>query len=155
MERAIPIAFRLLKAELKQFAIFPELVVEGKEIKINAQFSFSGDPSKRVLACTCAVNYQQEGVTILVAQFTQQFLIKDETFDSFVTESGWSIPVDFMRHLAYETATTMRGAMLVKSEKTRFESMMLPVFDFEQIITKNLKISRRDYVLNPKDIGNA
>lgn len=157
-KKEIQISYRIVKAETKQFALFPEKLKVGQELKINAQFNFGANVEERSMACTATVNYMQDDHVVLVAQFVLIFAMPAETFMAFEVADGWSIPVQFLRHLAMETATTMRGVMIAKSEGTPVSGIILPTFNMGAVIKDNLNIKRKgaaDFVVDPSNLAQA
>lgn len=156
-KKEIQISYRIVKAETKQFALFPEKLKIGEEIKINAQFNFAANVEDRSLACTATVNYMQNDQVVLVAQFILIFAMPAETFIAFEVPDGWSVPVQFLRHLAMETATTMRGVMIAKCEGTPVSGIILPTFNMGAVIKDNFNIKRqnRDFVVDPTNLAQA
>lgn len=155
--KEIQISYRIVKAETKQFAIFPDKLKVGQEIKINANFNFAVNVEERTLICTSTVNYMQNEQVVLVTEFALVFAMPAETFKAFEVVEGWSIPVQFLRHLAMETSTTMRGVLISKCEGTPVSGIILPTFNLAAVIKDNLNIKRKnsDYIVDPNNIAKA
>lgn len=156
-KREVQISYRIVKAETKQFAIFPDKLKVGEEIKINAQFNFAANVEERSLACTSTINYMQNDQVIMVAQFSLIFAMPAETFIAFEVAEGWSVPVQFLRHLAMETSTTMRGVLIAKCEGTPVSGIILPTFNMAAVIKENFNIKRKgsDFVVDPNNLAKA
>lgn len=154
-KREVQISYRIVKAETKQFAIFPDKLKVGEELKINAQFNFAAKVEERSLACTATVNFMQSEQVVLVAQFVMIFVMPAETFVAFEVPEGWSVPVQFLRHLAMETSTTMRGVLLAKCEGTPVSGIILPTFNMGAVIKENFNIKRKDFVVDPTNLAQA
>ncbi|MBP3419986.1 MAG: hypothetical protein J6K74_05320 [Marinifilaceae bacterium] len=156
-KREVQISYRIVKAETKQFAIFPDKLKVGEEIKINAQFNFAANVEERSLACTSTINYMQNDQVIMVAQFSLIFAMPAETFIAFEVPEGWSVPVQFLRHLAMETSTTMRGVLIAKCEGTPVSGIILPTFNMAAVIKENFNIKRKgsDFLVDPNNLAKA
>lgn len=156
-KREVQISYRIVKAETRQFAMFPDKLKVKEEIKINAQFNFAANIEERSLACTSTIDYIQNEQVVMVAQFTLLFAMPAETFMAFEVQDGWSVPVPFLRHLAMETSTTMRGVLIAKCEGTPLSGIILPTFNMGAVIKDNFNIKRKktDFVVDPNNLAKA
>lgn len=121
------IYYRIVKAELTQFATLTDTFDPKNRTIQNNEMSMTFDPSCCVLSCTFSIILRDENNDPLMkASMLCGFEIKKESVDAISNDGQVTFPANVLTHLASLTYSSMRGAISVKAEDTPLRGFVLP-----------------------------
>lgn len=119
--------YRIVKAELSQFATLTDSYDSKSKTIQNNEMSMTFDSSSSVLSCLFSVILRDENNNPLMkATMICGFEIKKESVDAISRDGKVTFPASILTHLASLTYSSMRGAISVKAEDTPFRGFVLP-----------------------------
>ena len=118
------IPFRISQIKTQQFAMFPDLLVNGKEVTVDSEFSFGVNTEVKNILCVTKLSYRQDDNLLLT------------------TEVQGRVGVEFLRYLATITTGTVRGIVHTKTENTVLNSVVVPPINLVEAI-------KEDFVFKP------
>ena len=136
----IPFRIRLIKTQ--QFAIFPELLVNGEDVQIQSEFSFGVNSEVNDILCITKLSYTQNEKLLLTSEVHCYFAISEEGSKQMKPQGR--IEVDFLRYLATIATGTVRGIIHEKTENTALNPIVLPPLNLIEAI-------KDDFVFNSRD----
>ena len=129
------IPFRIRQIKTQQFAMFPDLMVNGEDVKINSAFEFGVNKDVTDLRCTANFSYLQGEKLLLTTEVICYFSINEEG-NKLMLEQG-RLEVGFLRYLATITTGTVRGIIHTKTENTSLNPIVLPPINLVEVIKED------------------
>lgn len=121
------IYYRIVKAELAQFATLTDSFDTKKQIVQNNEMSMSFDPSCSVLYCVFSIILRDDNnEPLMKASMQCGFEFKKESVDAISQDGKVTFSANVLAHLASLTYGALRGAISVKAEDTPFRGYVLP-----------------------------
>lgn len=129
--------YRIVKAELTQFATLTDSFNPEKKIMQNNEMSISFDPFSSILGCTFSVILRDEdNEPLMKASMLCGFEIKKESVEAISRDEKVTFPTSVLTHLASLTYSSLRGAISVKAEDTPLRGFVLPFCNVGEHIKK-------------------
>jgi hypothetical protein len=126
------IPFRIRQIKTHQFAMFPDLLVNGEEVKVESEFSFGVNSEVNDIICNTKLSYTQDDKLLLTTEVHCYFDISAEG-SSQLQQQG-RIEVGFLRYLATIATGTVRGIIHTKTENTALNPVVLPPLNLVEAI---------------------
>lgn len=127
---AIP--FRIRQIKTQQFAMFPDLLINGEEVRVESEFSFGVNSEVNDVICNTKLSYTQNEKLLLTTEVHCYFDISEEG-SSQLKQQG-RIEVGFLRYLATIATGTVRGIIHTKTENTTLNPVVLPPLNLVEAI---------------------
>ena len=134
------IPFRISQIKTQQFAMFPDLLVNGKEVTVDSEFSFGVNTEVKNILCVTKLSYRQDDNLLLTTEVHCIFNIREDGIN-LLKEQG-RVGVEFLRYLATITTGTVRGIVHTKTENTVLNSVVVPPINLVEAI-------KEDFVFKP------
>lgn len=134
------IPFRIRQIKTQQFAMFPDLLVNGKEVTVDSEFSFGVNTEVKNILCVTKLSYRQDENLLLTTEVHCIFDIREDGTNQ-LKEQG-RVVVDFLRYLATIAIGTVRGIIHTKTENTVLNSVVVPPINLVEAI-------KEDFVFKP------
>lgn len=137
------ITFRMNKIDIEQFAILSTEILQNDPLNIHTSLSFGVAPNSNFIANKIRIEYNnnENHATYLVLEMVCYFEIQDTSWQELKQDNNkFRIPKDFLAHLAVHTVGTARGVLFCKTEKTVYNTIILPPINVTQMITEDLVI---------------
>ncbi len=135
---AIP--YRLFKIETKQFAMFPDLFVAGKEMTVSTELSFTPSTDRTAIRSIVTLKYKQEYDLLMILELACFFKIAPEGWDEMKENNRWKVPADFLRYMGTIVVGTARGVLHTKTEGTVLNACVLPPINVAELVTEDLTV---------------
>ncbi len=129
------IPFRIRQIKTQQFAMFPDLLVNGKDVSIQSEFNFGVNREITDLFCNTKLSYIQEENLLLTIEVLCFFTISPEGSNQLLQRG--CIEVDFLRYLATIATGTVRGIIHTKTENTALNPIVLPPINLVEAIKED------------------
>ena len=129
------IPFRIRQIKTQQFAMFPDLLVNGKEVTVDSEFSFGVNTEVKNILCITKLSYRQDDNLLLTTELHCIFDIREDGINQF-KEQG-RVGVDFLRYLATIATGTVRGVVHTKTENTVLNSVVVPPINLVEAIKED------------------
>ena len=129
------IPFRIRQIKTQQFAMFPDLLVNGKEVTVDSEFSFGVNTEVKNILCVTKLSYRQDENLLLTTEVHCIFDIREDGTNQ-LKEQG-RIVVDFLRYLATIATGTVRGIVHTKTENTVLNSVVVPPINIVEAIKED------------------
>ncbi len=129
------IPFRIRQIKTQQFAMFPDLLVNGKEVTVDSEFSFGVNTEVKNILCVTKLSYRQDDNLLLTTELHCIFDIREDGINQF-KEQG-RVGVDFLRYLATIATGTVRGVVHTKTENTVLNSVVVPPINLVEAIKED------------------
>ena len=126
------IPFRIRQIKTQQFAMFPDLLVNGNDVNIQSEFNFGVNKEINDIFCVTKLSYIQDEKLLLTTEVVCFFGIKEESSKQ-ISELG-RIEVGFLRYLATIAIGTVRGIIHTKTENTVLNPIVLPPLNLMEAI---------------------
>ena len=127
--------YRVVKAELTQFATLTSSYVPTAQYAQMNEFSLSFHPADSVLSCSFSIIVQDADKNpILKAEMVCGFEFKKDSIDAITQDKKISFPISIVSHIVSLTYSSMRGAVSVKTEDTPLRGFVLPLTDINEHI---------------------
>ena len=126
------IPFRIRQIKTQQFAMFPDLLVNGEVVQIQTEFSFGVSNEINDIFCNTKLSYIQNEKLLLTGEFLCYFAISEEG-TQHLKHLG-RIDVGFLRYLATIATGTVRGIIHTKTENTVLNTIVLPPINLVEVI---------------------
>ena len=122
--------------ETKQFAMFPDLYVNGKETMVNTavQFRVVSDYSR--IRNITKFSYYQDNNLLLVLELICDFEINPEATED-IKKDG-KIDMNFLRYIASISVGTARGVIHSETKGSVLNPVILPPIDLTKLITGDM-----------------
>lgn len=128
------VRFRMIKIAVEQFAILADSMPDYETITYSIEFGFKYVAEEQRIVCIMDVGFSGDNNKFLVLKTSCEFLVEQEDWNSFVSESGVNIPQDFLEHIAVHTVGTSRGILFCKTEGSPFNTLILPPVNVKEIL---------------------
>ena len=129
------IPFRIRQIKTQQFAMFPDLLVNGKEVTVDSEFSFGVNKEIKNILCVTKLSYRQDENLLLTTEVHCIFDIREDGVIQ-LKEQG-RVVVDFLRYLATIAIGTVRGIIHTKTENTVLNSVVVPPINLVEAIKED------------------
>lgn len=129
------IPFRIRQIKTQQFAMFPDLLVNGKEVTVDSEFSFGVNTEVKNIMCVTKLSYRQDENLLLTTEVHCIFDIREDGTNQ-LKEQG-RVVVDFLRYLATIATGTVRGIIHTKTENTVLNSVVVPPINLVEAIKED------------------
>lgn len=129
------IPFRIRQIKTQQFAMFPDLLVNGKEVTVDSEFSFGVNTEVKNILCVTKLSYRQDENLLLTTEVHCIFDIREDGVNQ-LKEQG-RVGVDFLRYLATIATGTVRGIIHTKTENTVLNSVVVPPINLVEAIKED------------------
>lgn len=129
------IPFRIRQIKTQQFAMFPDLLVNGKEVTVDSEFSFGVNTEVKNILCVTKLSYRQDENLLLTTEVHCIFDIREDGVNQ-LKEHG-RVGVDFLRYLATIATGTVRGIVHTKTENTVLNSVVVPPINLVEAIKED------------------
>lgn len=129
------IPFRIRQIKTQQFAMFPDLLVNGKEVTVDSEFSFGVNTEVKNILCVTKLSYRQDENLLLTTEVHCIFDIREDGTNQ-LKEQG-RVVVDFLRYLATIATGTVRGIVHTKTENTVLNSVVVPPINLVEAIKED------------------
>lgn len=129
------IPFRIRQIKTQQFAMFPDLLVNGKEVTVDSEFSFGVNTEVQNILCVTKLSYRQDENLLLTTEVHCIFDIREDGTNQ-LKEQG-RVVVDFLRYLATIATGTVRGIVHTKTENTVLNSVVVPPINLVEAIKED------------------
>jgi hypothetical protein len=136
----LPIPFKIVKVEDKQFSVFQETLLMDAPIQQNIGFGFGVDPENRVIAVSMDFMLLKENIPLLKSEIICYFEIKEDTFDQLRQEKSVTLPSGFAKHLAVITTGTARGVLYANTKGSEFNKFILGLINIDKMFSENVDI---------------
>lgn len=127
--------YRLGNQEMSEFALLADSFDPNAIYSLRTDVQFSYQASAAMLKCRMSfmlLNDTQQPQ--LTAVFDSFFLIKEESIKQNMTEGKLTFPENCLLHMASVTYSSLRGALLIKTQGTAFNRFLLPLLDVNKLI---------------------
>lgn len=129
------IAYRFIKIDLKQFAMFEENYSgTDNEIEIQTGVRFSYDKDKNVLCCDITILGSQLKKPLVKAEQCCYFQIKKESVKTLEKDGKYIFETPILIQFASLNYGALRGAINLKTLGTDLNCLILPPIYFSSII---------------------
>lgn len=132
------IPYRISKIETKQFAIFPDKLINGSTLDIQTNYNFEIRSDLSHIRCSSVINFFQKEQLVLVLEIACYFDIAPEGIE-FIKEQN-KVPVEFLRYMATIAVGTARGIIHAKTEGTVLSSIVLPPVNLVDVIKVDMDL---------------
>ncbi len=141
------IYYRIIKAELTQFATLTDSFDSKTNTVQSNEMSMTFDPSCSVLGCTFSIILRDvNNDPLMKASMFCGFEIKKESVEVLTHEGQVTFPVNILTHLASLTYSSLRGAVSVKVEDTPLRGFVLPFCNVSEHIKSAVSFKLEDNV---------
>ena len=134
------IPFRIRQIKTQQFAMFPDLLVNGKEVTVESEFGFGVNNEVTDIRCVAKISYFQDEKLLLTTEVHCYFEVSTEGSQEIAKQGR--IEVGFLRYLATISTGTVRGVIHTKTENTALNVVVLPPINLVEAI-------KEDFVFQP------
>ena len=134
------IPYNLFKIETKQFAMFPDLFIAGKEMTVDTELSFIPSTDRTNIRSIVTLKYKQEHDLLMILELACFFRIAPEGWSEMKKDNQWKVPVDFVRHIGTIVIGTARGVLHTKTEGTVLNACILPPINVAELVKEDLII---------------
>ena len=131
----IAIPFRIRQIKTQQFAMFPDLLINGKEVAVQSEFNFGVNSEVKDIFCITRMTYSQDEKLLLTTEVICFFEISEEGSKQLIEQGR--IEVDFLRYLATIATGTVRGIIHTKTENTSLNPIVLPPINLVDAIKED------------------
>ncbi len=127
--------YRVVKAELTQFATLTNSFVPTAQYAQENEFSLSFHFADYVLSCSFSVIVKDsDNNPVLKAEMVCGFEFKKESLDAIIQDGKITFPVNIVSHIVSLTYSSMRGAICVKAEDTPLRGFVIPLTNVSEYI---------------------
>ena len=140
MSQVIP--FRIFKIANDPIELHADLWDKQKDVEFGAEFSFSGDLGKRLIACRSSYTFRQEDTVLSSLTAYCYFEMAPEYLDKNHTDDKIVIGKDFLRYLATISVGTARGIQHAKTQGTVLNEFVIPPINLMEMGFQELELKR-------------
>jgi len=134
-EKQLPIRFRLVNIEEKQFSIFEDVLKLENSIREKVGSGFGINVEQRVIGCGIEYMLLRDDKPFLHIEVVCYFKIEKEDFKHKLIKDGNIIlPVGFAKHLATITTGTARGVLYSHTRNTAFRDYFMSLVNIDDIL---------------------
>lgn len=136
----IAIPFRIRQIKTQQFAMFPDLLINGNNVAVKSEFNFGVNSEVKDIFCITRMTYSQDEKLLLTTEVICFFEISEEGSKQLIEQGR--IEVDFLRYLATIATGTVRGIIHTKTENTSLNPIVLPPINLVDAIKEDFVFKR-------------
>ena len=136
----IAIPFRIRQINFQQFAMFPDLLINGNKVAVKSEFNFGVNSEVKDIFCISRITYSQDEKLLLTTEVICFFEISEEGSKQLIEQGR--IEVDFLRYLATIATGTVRGIIHTKTENTSLNPIVLPPINLVDAIKEDFVFKR-------------
>jgi hypothetical protein len=129
------IPFRIRQIKTQQFAMFPDLLVNGEEVTVESEFGFGVNNDATDIRCVAKISYIQKDKLLLTTEVHCFFEVSSEGSQEIAKQHR--IEVGFLRYLATISTGTVRGIIHTKTENTVLNTVVLPPINLIEAIKED------------------
>lgn len=133
--RRVSFFYKLVNQDLSDFTLLADSFDPNAVYSLSTGVQFSYHPSAAILKCrlsfTMLDDAQQPQLT---AVYDSDFIIKEESIKQNTVDGKLTFPENCLLHMASVTYSSLRGALLVKTQGTPFNRFLLPLLDVKKLI---------------------
>lgn len=134
------IAFRMNHIKVEQFAVSNDKQTDPKrKYNIETAIRYEMMQESRQLGCQYKVQYINRGKVDLLIMISCDFEIEQTSWKNMITKSKLTVPSSFLKYMADQTIGTTRGILFEKTINTKFDQLILPPINLDEIIKTNLQ----------------
>lgn len=123
-----------------QFAVFPDMLVGTSKTELSVQFEVSSNIniSEDVsdIRCKILLELKQKNETFLLIEVETYFSLSMDSWEK-TEDNKYKLPVNFIRHLALLSFSTVRGIIYSKTQDSNLKKIILPSIDVTQMVKKD------------------
>ena len=134
------ISYRLIKIEIKQFALFPEAFNSEEKITVDAELDFAPTADRMDIRSIMTLRYKQQERLLVVLELACFFNISPESWDAMKKDGHWIVPVDFLRYMGTIIVGAARGVLHAKTESTVLNAYILPPINVMELVDEDFII---------------
>ena len=138
MENNINIGFSLFQIVTEQFALFEENHLEKGKINLGTDLTFGLNKERKVFSVTTKFTFEMKKKPFMSIQVTCFFEIDNISWGNFIEDNKITFPKQFVAHMAMLTVGTARGILHSKTEKTIFNTYILPTTNVVEMIADDV-----------------
>lgn len=136
------IPFRIRQIKTRQFAMFPDVLVNGKDVIVHSEFKFGVNKDINDIFCVTKLSYMQDDKLLLTTEVICYFSITEEGSKQLIQKG--LIEVSFLRYLATIATGTVRGIIHTKTENTALNPVVLPPLNLVDAIKEDFVFKHAD-----------
>lgn len=140
MSQVIP--FRIFKIANDPIELHADLWDKQKDVEFGAEFSFSGDLEKRLIACRSSYTFRQEATVLSSLTVYCYFEMAPEYLNNNLTDGKIVIDKEFLRYLATICVGTARGIQHAKTQGTVLNDFVIPPINLMEMGFQELELKR-------------
>lgn len=129
------IPFRIRQIKTQQFAMFPDILVNGEEVTVESEFGFGVNNDATDIRCVAKISYIQSDKLLLTTEVHCFFEVSSEGSQEIAKQGR--IEVGFLRYLATISTGTVRGIIHTKTENTMLNTVVLPPINLVEAIKED------------------
>ena len=136
------VGFALRGMNTEQFATFPDLYDEDKDVLFWQGYEYGADPDSHFVGVLTEYRFAHGETPFLTIKISCHFEVIIDAWKEMLSEDEQSITLDpgFLGHLLMLTIGTCRGVLHAKTENTEFNQYLLPAINVAELITEPLTI---------------
>lgn len=137
------VPFRLVNITTEEFAVFKENFDGGDEsFGINLDVQFRANTEEHVVGVFSKFTFDQHGQMVMILGCACHFLIKDEYWQTIITNEQLVLDAGLLEHFLVLTVGTARGIVHAK-RPTWLHSLILPTMNISSIVKGDLVFDLR------------
>lgn len=136
------VGFALRAINTDQFASYPDLHDEEKEVGFWQSYEYGADPDTKFIGVAAEFRFAHNETLFLSLKVSCHFEVKEDAWNTMLSEDKESITVEsgLLGHLLMLTIGTCRGVLHAKTENTEFNQYLLPAINVTELITESVTI---------------
>lgn len=134
----LPVKFKLTDINIEQFAIFEDKYKKDGKVLFSSNIDYKLDEANMLIGCFMKFSFEQDKNTFLYLEASCHFGIEKKSWNNFLSEEGKVIiPEYFMEHMGVITVGTARGLLYSKTEKTMFNTFIIPPINISGMVNSD------------------
>jgi hypothetical protein len=134
----LPIPFKIVKVEDKQYSVFNDTLAIDARIQQNIGYGFGVDIENQVVGVTMDFVLLKNSIPLLKSEIICYFEIEENAFNTICKENKVVLPSGFAKHLAMITTGTARGVLYANTKGTEFNKFLLGLINIDQIFKEDV-----------------
>ncbi len=140
-KKQLPIQFKLVHIEEKQFASFDDVLENENPIEQEIGFGFGVDIEQRVIGVTMKFILHKQKLPLIKLETACYFEIESEAFKNMLIQAEEiELPCGFGKHLAMITIGTARGILFANTKNTAFNKFLIGLVNVNEMFKENIRI---------------
>src|SRR5690554_1493225 len=128
--KQLPIPFKLVQIEEKQFATFENVLEKESPIQQEVGFGFGVDIENHIIGVTMDYTITKENAPMVKQTVSCYFKVESSEFEKQLKkEDAIVLPCGFGKHLAMITVGTTRGVLFANTKNTPFNQFILELIN--------------------------